>query len=178
MSTTSPPARPYSDDFLLAYSREHVYYEFDMFLWAARLLGSGARRGASGPEDEVRLNSALIETFVVHLRNVIEFLYRGTPTSDPHHPYRGTPRETDVVADDFCPSTTWHPPTICPSLADAHDRADKEISHLTTSRPPGKDPRKRWDFAGLSGALLLTMRLFVHTALPSRLSPNVAAVVG
>lgn len=175
--TTNPPARPYSDEYLLDYSKEHLYYEFDMFLWAARLLGSGAPRGASTREDAVRLNSALIETFVVHLRNVIEFLYKGTPAEDPPHPYRGQPRDTDVAAEDFCPAGGWHP-TITQPLTDAHDRADKEVGHLTTWRLPASDQGKVWDFTRLADALLPTMRLFVQTALPERLSRNVVDVVG
>jgi len=119
--SASLPERPFDDAYLLAYSEEHVFYEFDMFLWSARVCGSVARLTAPSPTDAARLNSALIETLVVHLRNVIEFLYSKKP------------RPTDVTAADFCESGVWQH-RISETLKAARDRADKELAHLTTAR--------------------------------------------
>ncbi len=160
------PERPFDDAYLLAYSEEHVFYEFDMFLWSAELRGSGARLIARSPADLARLNSALTEIFVVHLRNVIDFFYPGP----------GKPWSTDVVAADFCGSGMWQPTTSV-TLKDAHQRADKELAHLTTARIPGSPSGKEWDSIGLSAELRTVMRCFVKKALPSRLAPKVAAVI-
>jgi hypothetical protein len=157
--------RPFEDADLLAYSAEHVSYEFDMFLWSARVCSSVARISGPSPEDEARLNCALIENFVVHLRNVIEFLYRRKP------------RSTDVVAVDFCDSGAWRP-TITRVLKAARKRADKELAHLTTARIAGAPPGKEWDFIGLEAELRPVMRCFVKKALPSRLSLKVTEVIG
>lgn len=124
------------------------------------------------------MNNALVETFVIHLRNVIEFLYRGM--ADPGSPkgiYRGLPRKTDVTAGDFCPRGGWSPPAITQALKDAHARADKEVGHLTSERRAPGDGGKAWNSAALLNELLPTMQLFAKTAaLPTRLSPKMVAL--
>ena len=160
---TPAPTRPYDDAYLQAYSDEHVSYEFDMFLWSARLCASGAQLQAPSPPDATRLNNVLVEGFVVHLRNVIDFLYLERPQA------------TDVVAADFCATGAWQP-TISETLEAARVRANKEIAHLTTARIAGAPPAKGWDFAGLAAELHPPMRLFVSKALPSRLSPKVGTM--
>ena len=174
----TPPQRTYADAFLLAYSQEHVFYEFDMLLWAARTVSGKGRLAADTAEDVARLNNALVEALPVHLRNVIEFLFRGTPTpTGPRATYRGDPRPTDVAAKDFC-TGAWAPPEIPQELVRAHERADWEIGHLTSSRLPAGDKRKAWDAEGLLQVLLPTMRLFVRTAAGTRrLAANVIALV-
>lgn len=92
---SSSPARPFSDAYLVAYSKEHVVYEFDMFLWLAQVCGSGAKLGAPSAADAARLSNVLIESFVVHLRNVIDFLYLDRP------------KATDVIAADFFDPGAW-----------------------------------------------------------------------
>jgi hypothetical protein len=179
----APPQRPYTDAFLRPYSEEHVFYEFDMLFWATRTLDprTGTRIAATTAEGQRRLNSALVEAFPVHLRNVIEFLFRGTPKATPERSdatYRGSPRDTDVGAADFCRDRIWTPPAISQALVTAHERADREIGHLTSMRLPPGDERKKWDAVGLLEKLLPTMLLFVDSADPVRLAPNVVALVG
>jgi len=41
-STQSPRRRPFDDGYLMNYSNEHVYYEFDMFFWLAKVGSAGA----------------------------------------------------------------------------------------------------------------------------------------
>jgi hypothetical protein len=94
MPSTSPE-RPFSDAYLIAYSEEHVFYEFDMFLWVAQVCGRGAKLAAPTEADTTRLSNVLIEAFVVHLRNVIDFLYLDKP------------KKTDVVAADFFAPGGW-----------------------------------------------------------------------
>ncbi len=157
------PERPYDDAYLKAYSDEHVFYEFDMFLWSSRLNASGGPIVAPSADDATRFTSALIEVFVVHLRNVIDFLYLERP------------QPTDVVAADFCAVGEWQA-KIPSSLETARTRANKEIAHLTSARIAGSPPGKGWDFAGLSAQLQPVIRLFAIKALPSRLSPRVADI--
>ncbi len=59
--------RPYEKQFLLDYSQEHLSYEIDMFFGILEML-SPTDTGAT------RLKNAKIESFVVHLRNLIVFL--------------------------------------------------------------------------------------------------------
>jgi len=163
--TTNAPTRPYDDAYLQAYSEEHVAYEFDMFLWSARLCASGAQLQAPSPSDTIRLSNVLLEGFVIHLRNVIDFFFLEKP------------KATDVVAADFCASGVWQP-EISGTLDAARVRANKEIAHLSTARIAGAPVSKGWDFAALAAELHPVMRLFVAKALPARLSPKVATVTG
>jgi hypothetical protein len=159
--TAIVPTRPYADAYLHAYSGEHLWYEFDMFLGLAALLGSPRQLVAPTDEDARRLNNGLIESFVIHFRNVFDFLYLELP------------RPTDVVASDFCVSGAWQPKPST-TLKAAGVRADKEIAHLATSRISGSSPGKGWDFTALADELRPVMLQFVTTAIPSRLSANVA----
>jgi hypothetical protein len=164
--SASLPERPFEDDYLVEYSEEHVLYEFEMFLWLARLRGSGTHLAAGNPIDVANLKHALIESFVVHLRNVIDFFY----------PNPRTLRSTDVIAADFCDSGKWQH-KIPEVLKAARERANKEMAHLTTERIAGAPPGKEWDFIGLQAKLQPVMRCFVKKALRSRLSLKVAEVI-
>jgi len=89
-SISTAPTRPFSPEYLHAYSGEHLHYEVDMFLWSAGLLSNPSTRlGGPTPADVRRFNFALIEGFVLHLRNLIDFFYPVTL------------RKTDVAAEDF-----------------------------------------------------------------------------
>jgi hypothetical protein len=164
---SSSPARPFSDAYLVAYSEEHVVYEFGMFLWLAQVCGSGAKLGAPSAADGTRLSNVLIESFVVHLRNVIDFLYLDRP------------KATDVVAADFFDPGAWERlrPAISGTLETARVRANKEMAHLTTDRIAGSPPEKAWDFSSLATEIRLLMRLVARNALAARLSPRVSAVI-
>ncbi len=165
---SSPPKRPFSDTYLLAYSEEHVAYEFDMFLWLAHMCGSGAGLGAPSAADVTRLNNVLIESFAVHLRNVVDFLYLDSP------------KPTDVVAADFFDPGVWERlrPVITATLQAARVRANKEVAHLTTQRITGSPPEKAWDFTGLATEVRPLLRLVAENASPARLSSRVRAAIG
>ena len=75
----------------------------------------------SQPEVAIVLHNAIMESFVLHLRNLLDFFY--TP-----------PRKTDVSATLFYDSGHL-PPDFPPEsaiLSTAHRRAHKEMSHITT----------------------------------------------
>jgi hypothetical protein len=166
--SSTPVRRPFADRYLTAYSAEHIVYEIDMFFWLAELCGN-ALPGLAAPSaaDTTRLRNALIEAFVVHFRNLIDFLYLDKLMA------------TDVVADDFFPPGAWGKlrPAITSNLEAARIRANKEIAHLTTERMAGSPPKKAWDFQGLASEIRPLLRLVAAHALGSRLSPNVASAI-
>ena len=102
--------------------------------------------------------SVLIESFVIHLRNLIDFFY--------------TPRvkEDDAIASDFCPG--WNE-TISSTLKAAKERANKEVNHLTLERKSGFDPNKPWDVAGLFQEVSAVATTFAGRASPAKLNPEV-----
>jgi hypothetical protein len=158
------PTRPFPDDYLAAYSTEHVAYEFDMLLTLSSLISRLTAIHAPSVADQQCLNYALLESCAVHTRNVIDFLY----------PNRVQP--TDVVAADFFDPGTWDAtrPPLSESLRAARTRANKEIAHLTTARLTGAPPEKGWNFPELAAELLPIMRLMAHEAMSSRVSPALA----
>ncbi len=141
-----------SDAKLAAYSGEHLLYEFQILLWTGKELG---REENKGP-----LRSVLIESFVTHLRNLIDFFC--TPP--------GKEREDDVIAADFCPGWSEN---MSNALKEAKERANKELSHLTLGRKSGLDPSKPWDIGGLFDEMHGVAKRFTAEASPTKLSPKV-----
>jgi hypothetical protein len=168
VENTSPlPTRPFTDAYLFAYSKEHVVYEIDMFFGMVEVLTDSSLIVASSHAVSARLNNALIEAFVIQLRNLIDFLYLERP------------QPTDVVAGDYCEAGIWETqrPPISSSLDAARVRANKEMAHLTSQRIAGTPPEKAWNPSALATEIKPLLQLFVTKAVPARLSPNVAAAI-
>ncbi len=152
--------RPLSNGELLSYSREHLRYE----LWMLLRLGESLPAPDSHNEQEKVLYNALIEAFVVHLRNLIGFLYPDKVGA------------LDVIAEDFFTDPAgWEEirPRISRSLQEARDRAHREIAHLTTARITGNPPEKAWPFAQLIAEVRVLMKLFADHASTQRLHRSV-----
>ncbi len=153
--------RPLSDSQLLAYSREHLRYELWMFLRLGEFLPDVPD---SQNQQEKVVGNALIEAFVVHLRNLIGFLYPDKVAS------------LDVIAEDyFSDPETWEliRPHISRILHEARDRAHREIAHLTTARISGTPPRKAWPIAALIAEMRVLLKLFADHASSRRLHSSV-----
>ncbi len=149
------PRIVYTDQQLLDYSEEHLLYEFHIFRWVAENL----------PPDKGFQLSALLESFAIHLRNLIDFFY-----TQP-----GDARNDDVVAADFFdPASAWNLGAIPKSLNDARERANKEISHITYRRKGATDPTKPWPVAALFGEVHTIAQKFGAGASSKKLHPNVA----
>lgn len=140
-----------TDQQLIDYSGEHLLHELTMFWELAEILPG---RAASTE------TSAFLESFCVHLRNLIDFFYR-----------KG--RLDDVTAEDFLDPTTKWKPAEPATLTAAHKRADKELSHLTQSRISGSPTHKSWDTAELLTEIGATAREFANRASPKKLDPRV-----
>ena len=146
----------YTDQQLLDYSQEHLRYELHMFRWVAEHL----------PEEKGFLLSALLESFAIHLRNLIEFFY-----TEPNNA-----RNDDLVAADFFDSpSAWNPGAVPTSLNDARERANKEISHITYKRKDAIDPTKPWPVATLLKEVQSIAEKFAAGASIKKLHPSVVA---
>lgn len=154
--------RPYEDSYLIEYSREHVSYEFQMFLGLAAARETATLEHNS-PALGTWIKNAVLEAVVLHLRNLLEFLYSDDP------------RPTDVVASDFYTDPPWNAvrPAITDDLKHARWRANKEMAHLSTSRLDPSDKEKEWDIPKLRKQLFPVLRAFVKGASPDRLDPAV-----
>lgn len=122
----------------------HLHYE----LW---MLSSLAQAMESGIADRGWLANALLESFVIHVRNVLDFLYNDHPQSD------------DVVAQDFFPSAkAWVKirPRLSELLSTAKKRAGKEVVHLTYARLDVTPDTKPWPFVAIANEVASVMKVF------------------
>ena len=127
----------------------HVVYEMKMFSVTA-----GALMDGSIPTQSWRYN-AMLESWVQHLRNLLEFFYG-----------RGGDQEIVRVADFFGRRPV---PEVEPEvLRGLYDRANVEISHLSYGRNISRD----WDVHGVSAAIDTNIRLFVETVPERHMCPG------
>jgi len=122
---------PLSDSQLIEFSGEHLLHELSMF-WELTAILPGRSPGLE--------TSALLESWVIHLRNLIDFFCQ-------------LGRSDDVTAQDFFDTPGAWPPTTPVVLEKARGRANKELSHLTLARKSGNPPEKAWPVNELFGEI-------------------------
>lgn len=132
-----------SDDDLRGYLDEHLQYEHDMLVWSAGIL---ARLFPHQVESAVpwALVNALLNTFALHARNLIDFLYSRSDGKD--YP-------TDIVIEDLVGEAilTKYLPTISPLLSEARVKANKQATHLTMERIEFEQvDKKGWKFFAIA----------------------------
>jgi hypothetical protein len=122
---------PLSDSQLIEFSGEHLLHELIMFWELTAIL----------PDRSPGLEtSALLESWVIHLRNLIDFFCQPG-------------RSDDVTAWDFFDTPAAWTPTMSSVLEKARGRANKELSHLTLARKTGNPPDKAWPVNELFGEI-------------------------
>lgn len=152
---------PLSDSALLHYSCEHLLYELTMFFRTGYVLQQIGDIQAKG-EIERTVWYALIESFAVHLRNLLSFLYERKVQSG----------GTVIAKHFFVDSKEWHP-TLPAELKMIWEQADKQVAHLTTKRIAGFSPEKDWKVTERMNLLIPILRDFTERASPQRLGQSV-----
>src|SRR5204862_6642797 len=87
-------------------------------------------------EDDPVVQNALLESFGVHNRNLIDFLWLDRPMKD-----------TDAIARDWIEG--WEPPEMSERLANVKDRVGKEMVHLSYNRLDVPEDEKGWTVLGI-----------------------------
>jgi len=116
---------------------EHLFYEAWMFT-------SLARGMASGVFNEGVINNALLESFTIHARVLLDFLFAENP------------RDDDVIAEDYLPSSEdWAKVKAAKSekLQNIHRRVGKEVAHLTYVRQTITPEAKAWNFVEIANEI-------------------------
>ena len=134
----------------------HLYYEW----W---MLRSTASAMASGIAQQGWLINALLESFVIHVRGLMDFFYCEKPRTD------------DVVATDFFLSPSeWEQirPSRSEILRRAKKRADKEIAHLTYARLAVTPENKPWEFIPITEDIHKLMEVFLAHVAPEKLGAD------
>ena len=151
---------PLSDQEALDYSEEHLGYEIEMLRTNDGTLTNGGLTRTQG--------NAVLESWVLHLRNLIEFLYQDAP------------RNSDVTAADFFYNPgAWQGlrTRMSATIKAARVRANKEIGQLTTQRIAGVPTHKKWDTNQLTAEIVDELRRFEQAASPARLSPRIGQLL-
>jgi hypothetical protein len=154
----NPPAVDLAD-----FANEHLAYEAQMFTTARNTLfalPSQQTSNAQLPQPaEIFNQNLLVESCVLHFRNLVDFFYPSSPQSD------------DISASDYAPS--WGSPALPGNLKDARIRANKELAHLTLKRKAGSSPDKFWNFYELSITMGAVITDFLNRVDTSKI-PNAA----
>ncbi len=119
----------------------HLRYEYQMLLATARLIQAGGL-----PSDH---GYALLESWVLHVRNLIDFFY--------------TPKKLDdIVMMEFTNDGQGIGdfPKITTELEMARERANKEMAHLTYSRVGKSDADKQWAVGKITVQLIERVKAF------------------
>ncbi len=121
-----------------------------MFLMADRL-----RRHLSGelvlPED---IKTACVESLVVHVRSLEEFLWGNPQAAHPH----------DALASDFFPDGEWEETRKRiqnSARRKVGPRAGREVAHLSYRRLGRAEVARQWEFDVIACVIGVALRLFL-----------------
>lgn len=129
----------------------HLAYEIQMLNETGRVL-STFKADETNDRERV-IQNALIESFALHARSVLAFLYPENPRSD------------DVVADDFFGDPSeWRKkrPPMTDLLKTVHRRVGQEVAHLTYARAAITDEQRRWPFVKIAVDIDSALREFAN----------------
>jgi len=138
-----------SDEELKEFAEEHLAYEVNMMRDAAK--------GLSQPSNSQFVINALLESFTIHLRALIDFIW-GEPSNV---------RKDDAIACDFFNSTEqWEKvrPDFPVALEPARSRTNKEVAHLTYARMKVTPETKGWNIGEMTEAMVRALKVFADNA--------------
>ena len=136
-------------DEVLARVASHLDYEYWMVMALAQAM-------ASGISEKGWLTNALLESFVIHVRALVDFFYP---------PANAKP--DDVFAIDFFDDPAeWEGirPPLSENLQRGRARAHKEIAHLTYARLDVTPEAKSWPFIDIANEMGVLMQEFRKSA--------------
>jgi hypothetical protein len=141
-----------SADRLRRFAEKHLLYEAGMLYEVTIKLMNRHH------EDDPVLENALLESFGVHNRNLIDFLWLDRPM-----------KATDAIARDWIEG--WQPPEMSERLANVKDRVGKEMVHLSYNRLDLSEDEKGWTVLGIGPEVIGAFGKFA-TEVPDDLVPE------
>jgi hypothetical protein len=143
---------PPSANRLSRFAEEHLLYEAGMLY---EVTGKLMNRHH---EDDSVVQNALLESFGIHNRNLIDFLWLDRPIKD-----------TDAIARDWIEG--WQAPEMSERLAKVKNRVGKEMVHLSYIRLDGPEDDKGWSVLGIGPEVIGAFSKFA-TEVPDDLVPE------
>jgi hypothetical protein len=141
---------------------QHYHYELELFKDLTRLMKTGPFESPPSFKPSL-INDALLESYAIHLRNLIDFFYTHIEGDDKTKGL-AIPKPEDMIAEDFFDSPDeWRNlrPKITDELKAARIRAHREIVHLTYHRIGISDKQKQWWFVELHDQIVLIDKIFL-----------------
>lgn len=141
------------------YSEQHVCYELDMLRWSTLSLLNTPN---NLKENSILLvKNSLVETFAIHSRNLIDFLFPPLNT-----------QETDVTIRDYLDQRGSQQIQECQGiLKEARYKANKQVAHLTINRITFEEEGKEWSFLKIYNAIINQFLHYNPYFVTSRVSP-------
>jgi len=132
-----------ADDELKNYAETHLQYEVNMLSLSVSVLASLARRANTSPLPWL-LSNGILNTFAIHARNLIDFLYSRS---------RGRDYPTDIIIQDYVGDNeiSLHLRPISPLLEKALIKANKQVAHLSMDRIEYERLGKEWRYIEVMG---------------------------
>ena len=135
---------------------DHLNYE----IWMLDCMATALALGLAG---DGRMKNSFLESFVIHARALLQFLYAEAPRAD------------DVIAEDFFEDPLgWHTsrPAMTPLLSTVRRRVGKEAAHLTYARQAVNPDDKPWEFLSIARDLQQVVESFLRIAPQDLLGPR------
>ena len=148
----APIPKP-TDDALRAFSK-HLLYEIEMFSGVVPVLAAVTEMEDSNTKRAMR--NALLESWALHLRNLLSFLYDTRPGKG------------DAVAAQFVSGWAARRGPKPDVLKRAHAKASKEMAHMSYMRSTVTDAEKEWHAAPIIAAIRAPLHAFLD-AVPDSL---------
>lgn len=145
------------------FSKEHLTYELDMLRWSTVSL-LNLKKDSSRNDSGLKFSkNSLVETFAIHSRNLIDFLFPPMNT-----------RDTDVTVRDYLDKKDQQLIKQCGGiLKDARFKADKQVAHLTTERISYEITGKEWSYLKIYNVIIDQFIAYKPYFVTSRMSPFV-----
>ncbi len=139
-----------------------VRYELEMLVGVERVL-------ASGPLGDKLVRNALTESFAIHCRSLILFLFGHLNKIVVGGAFGISSRwSNDVVAWDFYPEWQVECPGATDTIVDAKQQADKHVAHIVTERrgvnQPGMQPTSVWEVGAITSEVCRVFAKFLDSA--------------
>lgn len=137
---------------------EHLLYDVEMLFALTERLG-----GFEPIEEELpwEVQNGLLESFVIHARGLIEFLWRDASR-----------RQGDGLAAHYFPSDAWaaRRPKMETTLKQVPARAGREVAHITFQRIEAAEEARGWHYGQIAASIGRCLRVFVQEVSDQRVS--------
>ena len=158
------PPNVLTDNELKDYAETHLRYEINMLTMSVAILAYLGTHNNRSPIPWV-LNNGILNTFSIHARNLIDFLYSRS---------KGKDRATDIIIQDYVDDSaiTQHLRPITPLLEEVLIKANKQVAHLTMERIDYEKAGKEWKFRDVIGHIRLAFSTIAPHIPVARMSPE------